>query len=52
MNENDNVLGVIQQGAIATHELFQSYVRAGFTREESLKLVMNVQAAKIMREDK
>jgi hypothetical protein len=26
--------------AVATHEMFISYVKAGFTREEALKLIM------------
>lgn len=29
--------------AVAMHELFMSYVRAGFTREEALALLMNHQ---------
>lgn len=29
--------------AVAMHELFMSYVRAGFTRDEALTLVMNHQ---------
>jgi hypothetical protein len=50
MNENDKTLGVIHEYAITTHELFECYIRVGFTREEALKLVMNMQAASIRGE--
>jgi hypothetical protein len=32
----------LMQGAIATYELFTSYVQAGFTRDEALQLVIGI----------
>lgn len=31
----------LDESAIATHEMFDSYVRAGFTREEAMQIVLN-----------
>ncbi|MCU1494851.1 MAG: hypothetical protein JWO62_2615 [Acidimicrobiaceae bacterium] len=38
------------QGAIATHELFASYVTAGFTPDQALALVVSFVHAMIMRQ--
>lgn len=38
----DEPISTLLQGAIAMHELYQSYVDAGFTRTEALQLVMTL----------
>lgn len=44
MNDKDRdaplTLRTLDDAAVATHEMFQSYMRAGFTRQEALQLVM------------
>lgn len=46
MPENDQTplspLTTVAAGAIQVHELFMSYVNAGFTRNEALQLIMLV----------
>lgn len=42
-DEPDVVANELDGCAVAIHELFMSYVRAGFTRDEALALVMNHQ---------
>ena len=37
----------LQQSAIALHELFTSYVNAGFTREEALRLILVLMAQRV-----
>jgi hypothetical protein len=32
----------MEEGAMQLHELFSSYVKAGFTREEALQLVLAI----------
>lgn len=36
-------------GAVSTHEMFTSYVEAGFTEEQALALVQSILAAVIAR---
>ena len=33
------MMPTLDDGAVATHEIFASYVRAGFSRKEALELV-------------
>ena len=42
-DQSDVVESELDACAVAMHELFMSYVRAGFTRDEALTLVMNHQ---------
>lgn len=42
-DEPDLITSDLDGCAVAMHELFMSYVRAGFTREEALALLMNHQ---------
>lgn len=42
-------LNTIDEAAIATHEVFSAYVRAGFTREEALELVAQTIASSLER---
>lgn len=35
----------MDEGAIAQHEVFMSYMRAGFTREEAFQLVLEIMKA-------
>ncbi len=35
----------LMQAAIAAHELYSSYVAAGFTQDQAMQLVMALQAA-------
>lgn len=37
----------LREGAIAVHELFSSYLDAGFTREEALQLTIATLTGKI-----
>lgn len=30
----------LDQGAIATHEMFMAYVRAGFTEDQALRIIL------------
>lgn len=32
-------MGSLDEGAIAAHELFESFVRAGFTEEQAMQIV-------------
>lgn len=42
-DQPDIVERELDEGAVILHELFMSYVRAGFARDEALTLVMNHQ---------
>lgn len=42
-DQPDIVERELDEGAVILHELFMSYVRAGFTRWEALILLMNHQ---------
>lgn len=39
MNDNEEFMGDMNEGAIAQHEMYQSWVHAGFTPEQALDLV-------------
>lgn len=39
--------GDMDEAAIATHEIFRSYVRAGFTRNEALQITIHLMTAKM-----
>ena len=37
----DYLINTMDEAAAGTHEMFMSYVRAGFTEDQALKLVMH-----------
>ena len=49
-NDNKMSRGKLDEGAIMQHELFMSYVRAGFTEPQALKLVSDFVTTTMMIE--
>lgn len=45
--QNVEVGETILASAIGTHEMYTSYIQAGFTQAEALKMILNAQAAVI-----
>lgn len=41
-NEPKDPMGPLAEGAIAMHEIFLAYIAAGFTRRESLEIVIGL----------
>ena len=39
-NEPKDPFGALADGAVAMHEIYTEYVKAGFTRAEALKIVI------------
>jgi hypothetical protein len=44
MPEEDLHQGIINTSAITDHEMFDSWVRAGFTREEAMQLLLQAKS--------
>jgi hypothetical protein len=42
MFNNEDPLTVMNQGAVAVHELFTAYMEAGFTEDQALKIVIGL----------
>ena len=49
MTEPNNPFNGLFTSAIATHEIFKSYVEVGFTREEALHLVSVILSSTIAK---
>jgi hypothetical protein len=51
MGEVENPFNELMAGAVATHELFMSYVNAGFKRHEALEIIKTMMAETIRQGD-
>lgn len=49
MSQPEDPLPVVQEGAIAQHELFLSWCQAGFTEEQALELLIAVITSSLRR---